>query len=354
MKGTWAKIYAWLLLLLMLGGLFAVAYFAFERVDWLIEAVVGLALSLVLAPTLHELGHVVFALCNQMQVQYCKCFCFRYYRKAGKVRFGLCNPFAPDETQVVPKGSRDMQRRACAFAIGGLVFGGALLLVVLAACVLGWCAFAPCFVAMGALPYLGYLFFLNAILAEYPSGKTDAIVLCGLKKGAAAESVMLDVFRIHGELFTGKRFAEIDQAFYFSAPQLPMDEPLYVAILDLRYHYYLEREEYEQAFDCLKRIMAAREYLADEEIYDLEREIVYISLLGGNDEPLKQSTENDPDFWTGENVKAKRILALYAVRAGDRERATALAEQAKELLITLSLEGERKHEQLLIDRALSV
>ena len=354
MKGVLAKIYAWLLLLFMLGGMVVVICCAAADVDWLIEAVAGMAISLVIAPTLHEIGHVAFAHGNRMQVQYCKCFCFRYYRKDGKVRFAFCNPFAPDETQVVPKGAENMRRRATGYAVGGLVFSGILFATVLAACIVAWYLSATAFSVFGLLPYTAYLFLLNVLPLEYASGKTDALVLRGIQKDAPAELTLLNVFRIHGELFNGKTFAEIDESYYFSSPQLPMDEPLYVAVLDLRYHYFLEKEEYEKAFDCLKRIMAARDYLSAEEIYDLEREIVYISLLGGNDEPLKKSTETDEEFWRSDNVKAKRILALYAASAGEKERAEALAAQGKELFYTLSLEGERKHEALLMERALAV
>ena len=354
MKGILTKIYAWLLLLLMLGGMICVVCFSAQETPLLIKAVVGVALSLVLAPIVHELGHVMFAKANCMQVQYCKCFCFRFYRKNGKANFGLCNPFAPDETQVVPKGAQDMQSRAMAYAIGGLVFGGSLAFATLAVCVVAWCVAYTAFFAFGMLPYSAYLFLLNVIPAEYASGKTDALVVRGLKKGEAAEVAMLNIFRIHGELYEGKSFAEIDETYYFSAPQLPMDEPLYVATLDLRYHFFLEKEEYEKAYDCLKRIMAAQDYLLDAEIYDLEREIAYISLLGGSAEALKKSTEANPSFWTEECVKAKRVLAQYAASVGEMERAQLLAGQAKELLYTLSLEGERKHETLLMNRALGV
>ena len=354
MKGLWTKIYAWVLLMFMLGGMICVVVLSASETPLLIKAVVGIALSLVLAPIVHELGHVIFAKANKMQVQYCKCFCFRFYRKGEKARFGLCNPFAPDETQVVPKGSYNMQRRAIAYAVGGLVVGGALAVAVLAVCVVAWCMHYTAYFAFGMLPYTAYLFLLNLMPAEYASGKTDALVVYGLQKGKAAEAAMLNIFRIHGELQEGKTFAEINEEFYFSAPQLPMDEPLYVATLDLRYHFYLEKEEYEKAYDCLKRIMAAKDYLFDAEIYDLEREIAYISLLGGNAEALKKSTEANPEFWTENCVKAKRVLALYAASAGELERAKLLAAQAEELLPMLSLEGERKHEALLINRALGV
>ena len=37
---------------------------------------VGILLSFILAPTVHELGHIVFAKHEKMQIQYAKFFCF--------------------------------------------------------------------------------------------------------------------------------------------------------------------------------------------------------------------------------------------------------------------------------------
>jgi hypothetical protein len=199
-----------------------------------------------------------------MEIVYCKCFCFRYYKKDGKKRLGFANPFAADETQVLPKGGENMEKRAYAFTVGGLVYGGVYFVLLLAATVVCLCLEAGAFTVYATLPYAAYLFLLNVIPAEYPTGKTDALIARGMKNGNAVEKTMLNVMRIHGELQSGKSYAEIDEEVYISAPQIAMDEPLYVAIMDARYRYFLELEEYEKAFDVLKRMKAAGEYMTDE------------------------------------------------------------------------------------------
>lgn len=350
MKGIFAKIYAWLLLVCMLAGLGVVAAFAWSDVRDLIPSVVGAAAAFFLAPAFHEWGHVIFATANSLQTVYCKFFCFRFYRKDGKCRFGFANPFAPDETQVLPMGSEDMKQRAYAYAVGGLAVEGVFLLVLITACVVCWCLGVAAYIAVAMLPYTAYHFLLNLMPVEYPSGKTDALVASGLKKGAPAEETMLNIMRIHGELQAGKTYAEMDESWYFSAPQLAEDEPLYVAILDARYCYYLEKEEYEKAFDCLKRIRSAGEYLSEQEILTLERNLAYLCLVGGNDEVLKTAVKNSEEYWKSEDASIKRTLALYMQKCGETDRAQALIEQAKALLEKESIVGIRRHEELLLFR----
>ena len=350
MKKFWTKFYAWVLLIAAVAAICAVVAFAWTDLDNLIEAVVGGAASLLVAPCVHELGHVTFAYIRKLEIVYCKCFSFRYYVKDGKKRFGFASPFAPDETQVLPIGSENMEKRAYAYAIGGLVYSGVLFVVLLAASIVCWCFGAGAFFVYALLPYSAYLFLLNVLPAEYASGKTDALVARGIKKGEPVEQTMLNIMRIHGGLQEGKSFLEIPEEWYFSAPQIAEDEPLYVAILDARYSYYIEREEYEKAFDCLKRIKSAAEYLTDEEVLALERNLAYLCLVGGNDAVLKEAVKNDEEYWKSDLVSIKRTLALYMQKCGEPERAALLIEQAKALNEKERILGLKKHEEILLSR----
>ncbi len=338
------------MLILTVTSMVVIIFLAMPSLDNLIEAIVGTAVSLAVVPMVHELGHVSFALANRMQIAYCKFFIFRFYRKGEKLSFGFANPFAPEETQVLPMGSENMQKRAYAYAIGGLVFGGVLLLIFLAASILSWSLDGSAYAVYSWLPYAAYLFLLNVVPVEYPSGKTDALVACGIKNQAPVEQTMLNLMRIHGELQQGKTFGEIAEEFYFSAPQIAVDEPLYVPILDVRYSYYLEKEDYENALDCLKRIREAGEYLTQEEIFSLERNLAYLSLLGGKDTVLKRAVHSDEKAWQADDIAVKRILALYMCGCGDDERTAALVAQAQALLPTVYPLGLRKHEEILLSR----
>ena len=350
MKRVLKKAYAWVLLIFLVTSFVSLFVVSWSDLDALAGAVLGVTTAVVFVPAYHELGHVLFAVTNRLQVVYCKCFCVKFYVKDGKKRVGFANPFAPDETQVLPMGSENMQRRAYAYAVGGLVASAVVLVLSLAI----WLALLlngrDSNLMYAWLAYAAYLFLLNVLPVEYATGKTDALVVRGIRKGEPVEQTMLNVMRIQGELQAGKSYVEIEKDWYFSAPQISVEEPLYVAILEARYAYFVELEEYEKALDCLKRIKEAGDYLSEEEILRLEKNLAYLCLLGGNDEVLKTAAKNDEEYWKSDDVAIKRTLALYMQKCGEAERASLLVQQAEALIEKQPIAGLRKHEQLLLSR----
>lgn len=351
MKRKLATIYAVICTLLLVAGFLLVFYFAFNGgIETTVKYLIGVALGLFLAPSIHELGHVSFAMIAKMDYVYVKFFCFKIYLKNGKKRFGFASPFATDETQVLPKKGGNMKKRATLYTIGGLVYGGAFLLLVLVGSVLTAVLGSPSYKLFGMLPYAAYLFLLNVLPLEYASGKTDALVYKGIKKNYDAERCMLSVMEVQGQLSEGKTFAEIAEKYYFNLPQLCEDEPLYAAILDLRYRYFLEKGELEKAADCLNRLALNEEYLPFEELERVAAELVYMHALNGDLESAEKNYAACQEFLKGESVTAKRILAAYAQACGKAEAVTLLLEQAKKALEKERIAGIRKFEKILLSR----
>jgi len=185
---------------------------------------------------------------------------------------------------------------------------------------------------------------------EYASGKTDALIYKGLKQGAPAEKNMLSAMEIQGLLYEGKTFSEIDESLYFDAPQLAEDEPLFAVMLDLRYRYYLERENLEKAGDCLNRLINAQAYLSEDELQKLAGECVYLYSLLGNYQQAEESGKIAKPYLAGESATAKRILASYCVAFGDKSDAEILKKQAEEALEYESLKGVKNFERILLSR----
>ena len=350
-RKTVATLYAAVCIALLLTGLSLTLYFAWKvGVDDGIKALFSIALSLILAPTLHELGHVVFARACGMELEYLKFFCFRIVRKGGKLRFSLASPFAPDETQTLPKYGGNMKKRACLYTLGGLILGGVFTLIVAITAILLACFNITDFFLWGFLPYAGYLFLLNAMPLEYPSGKTDTLVYLGLKKGASAEANMLAAMEIQGHLYAGESFAEIDETLYFSSPQLCEDEPLYAVMLDLQYRYYLEKNELEKAADRLNRLASAQAYLGDKEVEKIAAELTFMHTLNGDFERAKDCSKLCEGYLREEEAAAKRVLAAYCKAFGKEEAVEALIEQAEEILKSERIKGKAKAERILLAR----
>lgn len=350
MRRRLTTIYAVLCLLLLAGGFVAVFYFAWQKgIDEAVSALVYFAISLFLAPFVHELGHAIFAGGANMQIVYCKFFCFKFFRRNGKLKLGFASPFAPDQTQVIPKSGGNMQKRASAYTLGGLIFSGVFLAVILTPAI--WLACIGHFKGnlFGLVLYTGYLFLLNILPVEYASGKTDALVFGGMKKGFDAEKVMLSAMEIQGQLYAGKSFAEIEEGLYFDLPQLCEDEPLFAVILDLRYRYFLEKKEYERAADCLNRLSQAQAYLTDTEVEKIAAELTYMHALRGDLDSAEASGKLCRAFLTEDTVSAKRVLIAYSKLAGKTEAIEPLLRQARDCL-AWEIAGVAKAEEILLSR----
>ena len=351
MKRRWATVYAILCTLLFVGGLvvaFIFSFFAGEKET--LACLISMFAGFVFVPTFHECGHLFFLSINKMECVYIKCFCFAQYIKDGKKRIKFASPFAPDQTQAMPKCGGNMKKRASAYTFGGLIFSAVLLVVLVGAGVtlalLGKFSFA----LWGAVPYAAYIFFLNVAPFEYPSGPTDASVYRSIKKEDDTATVMLAAMEIQGQIYAGKSFGEIDENLYFNVPQLCEDDKLFAVILELRYRYYIEKANFEKAADCLNRLVQAQEYLTIEEIEKVAAELTYMHALNGDYERAEESGKLCQNYLKENNPTAKRILAAYSAAFGKTDAAQVLIAQAQELMENERMLGVRRFEEKLLSR----
>ena len=78
MKRRFATIYAVLCTLLLAAGFVTVFLFAWQGgVPDVVQCLIGLFLSFMFAPIVHELGHISFASAVKMECVYTKFFCFK-------------------------------------------------------------------------------------------------------------------------------------------------------------------------------------------------------------------------------------------------------------------------------------
>ncbi len=318
-----------------------------------VACVCGLGAGFIIAPILHELGHVIFAKKANMKPIYVKMFCLRYTFKNGKKGWSLVSPFEDDQTQVLPKSSGNMLQRTMEYTLGGLIFGGIFFIAVLILAIILMLIGKTNYFVLGVVPYMAYLEALNLLPVEYGSGKTDMLVYAGLKNGHDAEKVMLSAMEIQGKLYEGNSFSEIDERLYFDLPQLCEDEPLFAVILELRYRYYLEKDEMQKAADCLNRLVNAQAYLPSLEITKIATELVYMHSLTGNVDLAQESSKYCEEYLRGETADAKRALAAFSAVNGDKEAVEILVTQAYDILENEYVAGIKKSEKLLLNRILS-
>ena len=351
MRKRLATVYAIICTLLLVAGFLLVFYFAWGKgTTQTAECLAGLIASLIFAPIIHELGHLCMGFLAKMDYVYVKCFCLKFHEKNGKKHFAFASPFAADQTQMLPKTGGNMQKRAIRYTLGGLLFSGVFLALILAGAIVTICVGEANYLLFGLLPYTAYLFLLNLPPIEYANGKTDTAVYRGICKGEDVEKYMLSAMEIQGQLYEGKSFLEIDQGYYFDLPQLCEDEPLYAVLLDLRYRYYVEKGEVEQAADALNRLALNEAYLPFEQLEKVAAELVYMHALTGNIEDAEKNYEACKGFLKEENATAKRILCAYATACQNTEAAEVLLQQARLLLAKEKIAGVKKFEEILLSR----
>ena len=351
MKKRFATIYAVICTLLLAAGFLAVFLFSWQSgTSDIIQCLIGLLAGVVFAPIVHELGHVTFAAVAKMDCVFVKFFCFKIYIKEGKKRLGFASPFAPDQTQVLPKTGGNMPKRALTYAVGGLIFSGILIALILLGAILVHILLVSNYLLWGMLPYTCYLFLFNALPLEYPQGKTDVGVCIGIKKGLDTEKNMLSAMEIQGQLAEGKSFSEIDERWYTDVPQLCEDEPMFAVMLDLRYRYYLDKLDYDRAAECLNRLISIMDYLPLDETEKVAAELVYMNALRGEMSQAEENAKACQRFLKGNTATAKRVLAAWSAASGHPEHAKALIEQGEECLRYERVAGVEKFEKSLLAR----
>ena len=331
MNRRFSKVYAWALILLFLAGqVFVFAYPFSKQLDLCaLLSVAGFALSCMLTPTLHELGHIAFAKRAKMKIRYTKFFIFAFERKKGKLRFSLASPFSAEQTQAYPIENGDMKNRMVCFASGGLIFSGLWFVFLAGLSVLFFFISEIAFyLTLGMIPYAAYLLFLNLPPFEYPSGKSDSLVVSELKKGEDEAAYLLSVMEIYAWLAQGKRFGEIDEKLYFDLPVIAEDSQEWAVMQLLRYRYYLDSGDFDNAASCLNRMVSAEEYLSSDTFEEVFCELVFLHALNWDKELAKNCYERVENAFL-ENRAPLRIRWIYAVISEDEELTKALLSEVE-------------------------
>lgn len=344
-------IYATVLLAAMIAGEFVAILSTREKeIAATVFVVCGLVFALIFSPTAHELGHIVFGKMQNMRLKYAKFSFFRFVERNGKLSFSFASPLSPDETQMIPLSGGNMKRRAVLYGAGGLAFGGAYALItLLCALVLFFLKNTAAFFFWGGLPFAAYLFLLNLPPLSYADGKTDALILRGIKRGAAEEKAFVFAMEIFGALSEGKSFSEIDETYFRDLPVLPEDAPMYAIITDLNYRLELEKGNFNGAADKINRL-AQCGYLTAVQTETTAAEITFMHALNRDAERMEQSKALCENYLKTDAASAHRILTAYHLAKGEIEKAEkerALAEAAAE---KEPLKGEAKFEKILLSR----
>lgn len=245
--------------------LFAVFFcsnkYALQIKDVVLYYLIGIVVSSLLCALLHELGHLIFGKIAGFRLISFAFWFFKWERMGERLVFNL--NFKIEEagvTSMVKKNNKDIGLGLKRMTYGGLLFSLVSVLISLTAFILDLPYWLHCILAC-FLPVGAYFLVGNAIPSSEGGLRNDGGVLYGLKKGDDETKVTLNILAIQTELLNGKTFSEIERELYFDLPQLPEDSMTFVSLLNLRYNYYVDTGDFEQAKKVIDRLLSLEEYI---------------------------------------------------------------------------------------------
>ncbi len=254
---------------LSIGALFAVILVCNAEYS---GATMGEVLSLVIAGAivagfittlLHELCHVLSAKKNRFAVVSLTVWFFKWTKVGGKTTFNFVMlGDAAGYTEIVPKDTDDLAKRLKTVTLVPLIVTlviallGVIPLFFAGKMPLWLYAFTSVFFPIGIYSFSG-----NALPSESEGFRNDGALISGLKKGDDDAKVALAILSAQSELYKGKTPAETDEKLYFDLPQIREDSINFANLLFMRYEYYLDKEDFENAYKTLSRLSSLEEYL---------------------------------------------------------------------------------------------
>lgn len=205
--------------------------------------ILALLIGIIVEQFVHEGAHFMVGAICKMGV------------KAPKIRL-----FKSSSVEVCPKGDKHVKGRFIATVLAGLIFDAMLIVVgILAVAVPS----IPVLVGFAG-PYSLYSFIINVVPFEYGQGKTDGLVATEVIKNEPSAQVLINILKIQGQLRDGKFMREIDESLLLDVPQLPEDDLNFIILTQLRYEYYLAKDNDSEAYKYFLRYQDLIQYLPSE------------------------------------------------------------------------------------------
>lgn len=303
----------------------------------------------------HELGHVVFAKANDFFIQSVSIFFVKAYKEGEKLKFKFDFHFsAAGSTEVIPKKNEKLSERFIRVTLGGCFFNLFFSIISILPIVFGqylstnlYCFF------VAALP-ISFYFFLDNLLPKVSGGvRNDGAVAYGIRKKDDVSIVTLAVLSIHSDLFVGKRPSDIEENKLFNLPQICEEEPSFAALLDLRYWYYLDREDYVMAEKINQRLIGLTEDAPPAVKNEILRETLYAACTYSfNEDRADELTYELENFLnndnSAQNIRTKLAYLIFVKK--ERESARMFFDKLYREIDKISIKGLAVAERSIADR----
>ncbi len=254
-------------MLITFGALIAVVFVCNNNYSAQIMEVIGfILLGAILAGLTvafsHELGHLLAGKKNGFKLHCIMVWFFKWTRVGKITKFSFTLPLEEaGYTEMMPTSDENLNKRLRRMTEGGIY--GPLILMLIGVVALFFTQvplFLFCFWAM-LLPMGAYYLFGNLLPMSSYGVLNDGAVIFGLRKNDDVSKVNVAILSAQAQEYNGKTPGQIDENLLFDLPQLAEDQLAFAMLLDARYNYYLDREDYENAKKVTARLMGLLDYL---------------------------------------------------------------------------------------------
>lgn len=261
--------------------IFTVTYFCnqkyvVELADAVVFLVIGAVASGFIMTLCHELAHVIAAKNNSFAFISMTVWFFKWAKVKNKIKFSFVMlSDSVGNTETVPTRTDNLKKRFLRVTSAGVKANFVLMLLGVVPFFIPDIDFRVlCILAM-FLPIGAYCFFGNALPVGSAGIKNDGAMCYSLKKNDDDAKTVLRMLEIHAELYNGKTFGEIDESKYFDLPQLAEDDVNFTFLLNLRYNYYLDKNDTDNAKKVSERLLSLIDYMPKDVANVVKADLLY-------------------------------------------------------------------------------
>lgn len=300
---------------------------------------------------MHELGHLIFGRLNGFAFSSLTVWFFNWTRVSPKkIKFSFCGiGNEAGYTEMIPKTAENVEKRTANLSLGGIIFSFIMMVLSLLPFIFqNKIKLEPYLFLSISFPISVYYFFGNLLPMINEGVRNDGATYFGIKKKTDSMQVAINISKIHAHLYQGKSPSEIDQALYFYVPQLPEDDLNFIMLLDLRYEYYLDAGDTDNAVKTLNRLLTLEDYMPKYIRYKVKTDALYNSCFLKKNENDADDLMDELDKFLNKNntpqtLRAKMAYLIYIVK--DLENIETFYNKALREIDKIYIEGVKKYEE---------
>ena len=330
------------------------SFYGGQMFDAIIRFLIGAIIAGFFNAVAHELGHYIAGKKNGFAFSSMSIWFFKWKKVKGKTKFDIV--LMGEEagyTEMIPMQTENIDTKFIKMTKGGII---ASLLITLFGVPPLFMGFLPIWIysiwAM-FLPVGLYYFFGTALPTCSGGMLNDGAIVSSIKKQTDSSLVMLNLLKIQAQLYSGKSPKEIDEQLYFNLPQLPEDDINFAMLLNARYSYYIDNEDFDNAKKTTARLLSLEEYLPKNYIKIIKTDALYNACTFDFNEELADDLLYEVENYinnvnTASNVRVK--IAYLIKVAKETENIDMFFNKAYKEADREPLKGLGIYEKNLLDK----